>query len=204
MVFPIDTMPRGTRQIVLVDGEALPDSRAERQGLEARGGIPCLKECPQVSNAEGFAGRLGHSPNLPMTERKLDFTISEGTRAAQAVVLLKEHFGELTPERLRMILTGKDAKQGYVAIVEGDTVLAVAVYETAIADDGNKPILLRAMQGTTDTIHAAWGDHLEEFITWAKTQGCTSLTIQGRPFWARLLRKGWTMDSVIVSRPLLP
>lgn len=123
----------------------------------------------------------------------------EGEKKSQAIQLLLKLFGNsTTDETWRNALRGRNEKQGLVVIVRGKEVLAACIYETAEQDE-KKVILLRSMQGKSDSIGVNWKAHMTEFEAYAKASGCTDIIIHGRTAWLRL---GWETIFVAVRKAL--
>lgn len=122
---------------------------------------------------------------------------------SQAVQLLLIHYkGDTSDSVWDYALQGRERKQGVIALLEDDKVIACVLYEMAIQmQDASerKVILLRALQGVSDNLRVAWKSYFEEFKSFAKSNGCDYVIIHGRPAWIRL---GWNVHYVVVGREI--
>lgn len=131
--------------------------------------------------------------------RSLDFDPT-GKILSEAVRLLLIHYkGDTSDSVWNYVLEGRERRQGVIALLEDEKVIACVLYEMAIQKKGDserKVILLRAMQGVSDNLRVAWKSYFAEFKLFAKSNGCDYVIIHGRPAWLRL---GWDVHYVVVG-----
>lgn len=136
-----------------------------------------------------------------MPERIVLFDPQGELLAQSARILLDFYDGDPRPIE-QFGLKGTEQKQGVIALVEGDTVIAACIYEMAIQEHNGgtrKVVLLRAMKGISDSLRVRWKLHLTEFQEFARSQNCEYAIIQGRAAWLRL---NWDTIQVVVGTSL--